>query len=40
MWDIDKALLDITTLSEHLNSPHIIKSNFYIAEGIIYQLLD
>ena len=40
MWGVDKAFLNILTITEHLNSPHIIPSNSNIAEGLIYDLLD
>lgn len=39
LWGVDKAFLNLITLSEHLNSPYIIPSNSNIAEGIIHEMI-
>ena len=38
MWGVDKAFLNITTISDHIRSPYIIPSNANIAQGFIYSM--
>jgi len=38
MWGIDKAFLNVITLSKKFNSPYIIPSNTSIMEGFLYRL--
>lgn len=40
MWGIDKAFLNVVTISRHFNSPHVIPSNANIARGIIYSMIE
>ncbi len=39
MWGVDKAFLNLVTLSKHLNSPYIVPTNSNIAEGIIWEMV-
>lgn len=39
VWGIDKAFLNIITMSEYFPSSHIIPSNANIAWGLIYQMV-
>lgn len=40
VWGIDKAFLNITALSERIDSPFIIPSNANISQGILFSMLD
>jgi len=40
VWGIDKAFLNITTLSEKIASPFIIPSNANASQGILYSMID
>jgi exopolyphosphatase/guanosine-5'-triphosphate,3'-diphosphate pyrophosphatase len=40
MWGVDKAFLNVTTISGYLNSPFIIPSNANIAKGILYLMTE
>ena len=39
VWGVDKAFLNITTLSERIASPFIIPSNANVSQGILYSML-
>lgn len=38
MWGVDKAFLNVVTITEHFTSPYIIPSNENIAKGFIYEM--
>lgn len=38
MWGVDKAFLNIVTISEHFTSPFIVPSNENIAKGFLYEM--
>lgn len=40
VWGVDKAFLNIITLSEKIDSPFIIPSNANVSQGILYNMLD
>lgn len=40
VWGIDKAFLNIITMSEYFPSSYIIPSNANVAQGVIYSLID
>lgn len=40
MWGIDKAFLNVVTISNYLKSPYIIPSNANIGQGFIYSIIE
>lgn len=40
MWGVDKAFLNVVTISDHLKSPYVIPSNANIAQEFIYSTVE